>query len=174
METLMLESVGNLPLFMKDHIWHHNDANIHSSPSCTLCSHHPCFMLKAFSFLMLLFLSFHNLTSYTMHYHGSTSSHHCTARFINIFISQHYMLHTPYVLSQFYIFTLLHYTLSWLYILAFHHASSTLPQLLFNCLCVFCFFVFFLQSYCFVLLCNFLLVCGDHCPRIGGLSPLYR
>jgi hypothetical protein len=63
-----------------------------------------------------------------MQYHVSASSHHCTKRFIHICTSLHYMLHTPYVLSRFYIFTLLHYTLSWFYIFALHHASSTLLQ----------------------------------------------
>lgn len=145
---------------------------LHPTHAFILCSHHPCLMLKAFSFLVLLFLSFHNLTSYTMHNHGFASSHHCTTRFIHIFISLHYMFHTPYVLSRF-------FTSSHCYTTLYHDSTSSHSIMLHQpCYNIFlnvyvCFasLCFFLQSYCFVLFCSFLLVCGDHCPRIGGLSP---
>lgn len=93
-------------------------------------------------------------------------------------------LHVSYTYSSPYITCFIHltfylsFTSSHCYITFYHDSRSSHSMLhqpcykkLINCLCVLCFFVFFLQSYCFVLLCNLLLVCGDHCPHTRGLSP---
>jgi hypothetical protein len=54
-KTLMLEKLGgNVPSSRKVHTWCHDDDNVLMSPSCALCSNHPCFVQKnIFSFGVL-------------------------------------------------------------------------------------------------------------------------
>ncbi len=109
---------------------------------------------KHFHFLVLLVLSFRNLISYTMHYHGFASSHHCITHFIHIFISLHYMFHTPYVLSRFFTsshcYTTLYHDSTSSHSIMLHQPCYNIFLIVYVCFASLC---FFLQSYCFVLFC---------------------
>ncbi len=121
---------------------------------------------------LTFYLGFTSSRCYTTLYHDSTSSQ-------SIRFHQHIhitTLHASYTLRFILVFTSSH-----CYTTLYHDSTTSSHSIMlhqpqykcrFNCLCVFSFVVFFLQSYCFVLLCSFLLVCGDHCPRIGSFFSL--
>ncbi len=146
----------------KVHTWCHDDDNVLMSPSCALCSHHPCFVQKTFLVSMSSFPSFHNPT-YThndvLFSIAPQSYVHHTLSCLGIFTLLHFLV-------IYFIFASSHYCciLLWLCTFTFHHASSTSLG---------CFFIVFtcFTSLCFSLLYSFLFVRGDHYPLAKGLSP---
>ncbi len=102
--TLMLKRLGgNIPSSTKVHTWCHDGDNVLMSPSCALCSHHPCFVQKTFLVSAFFFPSFHNPTythngiffsllhtpTYTLHYLAFASSHRCTSLHFILFLHLH-------------------------------------------------------------------------------------